>query len=73
MKKTQGKKHKIGTYEIRKISLSCFDDKGFVLHDGLHVKIDSYRWSKNKKRFSQKKKDFTNDQRLTQIKISAYS
>ena len=28
---------------------------------------------KNKKRFSQKKKDFTNDQRLTQIKISAYS
>ena len=43
MEKTQGKKHKIGTYEIRKISLSCFDDKGFVLHDGLHVKIDSYR------------------------------
>ena len=43
MKKTQGKKHKIGTYEIHKMSLSCFDDKGFVLHDGLHVKIDSYR------------------------------
>ena len=49
MKKTQGKKHKIGTYEIRKISLSCFDDKGFVLHDALHVKIDSYRWSKIKR------------------------
>ena len=28
---------------------------------------------KNKKRFSQKKKDFTNDQGLTQRKISAYS
>ena len=26
MKKIQGKKHKIGTYKIKK-SLSCFDDK----------------------------------------------
>ena len=26
MKRIQGKKHKIGTYEIYKISLSCFDD-----------------------------------------------
>ena len=49
MKKTQGKKRKIETYEIHKISLSCFDDKGFALHDGIHTlayfhkKIDSYR------------------------------
>ena len=55
MKKTQGKKHKIETYETHKISLSCFDDKGFVLHDGIHTlayfhkKIDSYRWSKVKR------------------------
>ena len=27
MKIIQAKKHKIGTYEINKISLSCFDDK----------------------------------------------
>ena len=27
MKRIQAKKHKIGTYEIDKISLSCFDDK----------------------------------------------
>ena len=27
MKRIQAKKHKIGTYETDKISLSCFDDK----------------------------------------------
>ena len=27
MKKIQSKNHKIGTYEVNKISLSCFDDK----------------------------------------------
>ena len=30
MKRIQSKKHKIGTCEINKISLSCFDDKRFV-------------------------------------------
>ena len=30
MRRTQSKKHKIGTYVIKKISLSCFDDKRFV-------------------------------------------
>ena len=37
MKRIQGKKHKIGTYEINKTSLSCFDDKKFVLDDGIHT------------------------------------
>ena len=37
MKRIQAKKHKIGTYEIDKISLSCFDDKRFVLDDGIHT------------------------------------
>ena len=36
MKRFQGKKHKLGTYEIDKISLSCFDDKRLVLDDGIH-------------------------------------
>ena len=27
MKRIQSKKHKLGTYEIDKISLSCFDNK----------------------------------------------
>ena len=29
MRRIQGKKHKIGTYEIKKISLPVFDDKRF--------------------------------------------
>ena len=37
MKRIQAKKLKIGTYEIHKISLSCFDDKRFVLDDGVHT------------------------------------
>ena len=37
MKKIQAKKHKIGTYEIDKVSLSCFDDKRFVLDNGVHT------------------------------------
>ena len=37
MKRSQAKKHKIGTYEIEKISLLCFDDKRFVLDDGIYT------------------------------------
>ena len=33
MKRIQSKKHKLETYEIDKISLSCFDDKRYVLDD----------------------------------------
>ena len=33
----QAKKHKIETYEIDKISLSCFDDKRQVLDDGVYT------------------------------------
>ena len=32
MKRIQSKLHKIGTYEVCKISLSCFDDKRYILH-----------------------------------------
>ena len=37
MKVIQAKNHKIGTYEIDKISLSCFDSKRFVLDDEIHA------------------------------------
>ena len=37
MKRIQSKKHNIETYEINKISLFCFDDKIFVLDDGVHT------------------------------------
>ena len=40
MRRIQGKKHKVGTYEINKISLSVFDDKRFVLNDGIHMFSD---------------------------------
>ena len=36
MKRIQSKKHKFGTYEIDKISLSYFDDKRYVLDDRIH-------------------------------------
>ena len=35
MIRIQSKKHKLGTYEIDKISLSCFGDKRYVLDDGI--------------------------------------
>ena len=37
MKRIQAKKHKIGTYEIDKISLTCFDDKRYVLDDEIRT------------------------------------
>ena len=47
MKRIQDKKRKIGTYEIYKISLSCFDDKRQVLDDRVHTLAyfhkDSYK------------------------------
>ena len=37
MKRIQSKKHKVGTYIIKKLSLSCFDEKRFVLDDGIYT------------------------------------
>ena len=33
MKRTESKLHGIGTYDVCKMSLSCFDDKRYVLDD----------------------------------------
>ena len=46
MKRIQSKKHKLGTYEIDKISLSCFDKKRYVLDDGIHTlsQLFSQKW-----------------------------
>ena len=35
MKKIQSKLHRIGTYDLCKISLSCFHDKRYILDDGI--------------------------------------
>ena len=37
MKRIQSKVHEIGTYDVFKISLSCFDDKRYVLDDGINT------------------------------------
>ena len=37
IRRIQAKNHKLGIYEINKISLSCFDDKRFILKDGIHT------------------------------------
>ena len=37
MKRIQSKLHGIGTYDLCKISLLCFDDKGYVLDDGVNT------------------------------------
>ena len=34
MKRIQSENHKLGSYEIDKISLSCFEDRRYVLDDG---------------------------------------
>ena len=34
MNRIQSKDHRIGTYEIKKISLSCFDEKIFIQNNG---------------------------------------
>ena len=34
MNRTQSKDRRIGTYEINKISLSCFDDKIYIPDNG---------------------------------------
>ena len=34
MNRIQSKDHKIGTYKINKISLSCFDDKIYIENNG---------------------------------------
>ena len=37
MRRIQSKKHKLGTYEINKRSLSCFDVKRFVFDHEIHT------------------------------------
>ena len=37
MKRIQSKLHELGTYDVYKISLSCFDDKRYVLNNGVNT------------------------------------
>ena len=37
MKRIQSELHQIGTYDLNKTSLSCFDDKRYVLDDEINT------------------------------------
>ena len=37
MKRIQNKLHRTGTYDVSKISLSCFDDERYLLDDGINT------------------------------------
>ena len=49
IRRIQSKKHKMGTYEINKISLSVFDDKTFVLNDGIPMLAYFHKDLKNRR------------------------
>ena len=36
MKTIRSQNHQIKSYEINKVSLSCYDDKRYILEDGIH-------------------------------------
>ena len=38
MKMIRRNNHILGSYEINKISLSCFDDKWYILEDGIYTR-----------------------------------
>ena len=47
MKIIQSKLHRIGTYDVYKISLSCFDDKRYVLYDGVNTLAYFHKYIKS--------------------------
>ena len=52
MNRIQSKDHKIGTYEINKISLSCFDDKIYIQNNGCDGLALGYQSQIKKKQLS---------------------
>ena len=46
-KRIQSKLHEIGTYDVCKISISCFDDKRYVLDDGINTLVYFHKDIKN--------------------------
>ena len=37
MKTIRSQNHQLRSYEINKVSLSCYDDKRYILEDGIHT------------------------------------
>ena len=47
MRRIQGKKHKLGPFKIKKISLSISDDKRLVLDNGIYTLVYFHKDLKN--------------------------
>ena len=84
-RRIQSKKHKIGTYEVNKISSSCFDDKRCILDESIHTiayfhkDFEKVHFNKKKGlyRFSHRKRDskrfpsvLTNKNKYIWIKVT---
>ena len=61
MIRMQAKKHKIVIYEIDKASLSCFDDKRFVLDKGINTVAYFHKDCNNKCDKNKNKKNNNNN------------
>ena len=70
MRRIQSKNHKIGIYEINKILLLCFDNKRFVLDDGIHTLAYFHKGCKSKKMFWKILKDDHKKIKFSQMIIS---
>ena len=67
MKRIQSKLHEIGTYDVYKISLSCFDDKRYVLNDGVNTLAYFHKDKKLLKMIKTKSIKHKNDKRFMKI------
>ena len=49
MRGIKSKDHNLGTYESSKTSLSCFDDKRYILKSGIYILADRHTKKRKKK------------------------
>ena len=77
MRRIQVKKHKLGTYETNKTSLSCFDDKRPVSKKSIHTQAYVHKDLRKKKNshgkeeiltYKKDSKDFHKKKRFSRIK-----
>ena len=47
MRGIKSKNHNIGTYESNKTSLSCYDDKRYILNDGINTLVYGHKFILN--------------------------
>ena len=47
MKRIRSKLNEVGTSDVYKISLSCFDNKGYILNDGINTSAYFHKNIKN--------------------------